>query len=143
MRKKYVGTGPAPTLLAICLLTMLTLIITACASSTTSANSTTPTSSSNDPNTVHLEQVTFEPNSITIKKGEKITLVSDPAYVHYIENGTWENDVQKPNIEPGAPKVEAQINGGESKTFGPFNTAGTFHLYCTLHNGMNLTVIVK
>ena len=29
------------------------------------------------------------------------------------------------------------------KTIGPFNTAGTFHLYCTVHQGMNLTVIVQ
>jgi plastocyanin len=26
---------------------------------------------------------------------------------------------------------------------GPFNTAGTFHLYCSVHLNMNLTVIVQ
>jgi plastocyanin len=100
------------------------------------------TSSGN--NTVHMNESNFTQPSITIKKGESLTLVSDTAAVHVIENGTWDsNVVQKPDREPGAPKVDAQMNGGDSKTFGPFNTVGTFQLYCPIHNGMNLTVIVK
>lgn len=31
----------------------------------------------------------------------------------------------------------------DSAAIGPFNTAGTYHLYCTIHQNMNLTVIVQ
>jgi hypothetical protein len=26
---------------------------------------------------------------------------------------------------------------------GPFTTAGIFHIYCTIHQGMNLTIVVQ
>src|SRR5207302_1382519 len=43
----------------------------------------------------------------------------------------------------GAPVVkDRQVNGG-SITIGPFNTAGTFSMYCTVHPGMTLKVIVQ
>ena len=135
MRKKYIPTGLASALLALCLLAIVTITITAC---TTTANS------GNNPNTVHMNDSNFDQPSITIKKGQTLTLVDDSSAVHIIENGTWDNNgTPKPKIEAGAPTVDAQMNGGDSDTFGPFNTAGTFHLYCTVHTGMNLTVIVK
>jgi plastocyanin len=139
MRMKFSATKLAPTLLAIGLLAMLTIMITACAGGTTAAG--------NSPNTVHMNDTNFDQSSITIKKGESLTLVNDVSTVHIIENGTWDNNgTPKPDINiknEGAPVVDAQMNGGDSRTFGPFNTAGTFQLYCTVHNGMNLTVIVK
>ena len=136
MKKQLSGARLVPALLAICLLAMLTIMITACTGGTAG--------SGNDKNTVHMNDTDFVQSSITIKKGESLTLVDDSAAVHVIENGTWDrNGTPKPNREQGAPTVDAQINGGDSKTFGPFNTAGTFQLYCTVHNGMNLTVIVK
>ncbi len=136
MIKKFTEAKLAPVLLAICLLTMLTVIITAC--------STSSATTGNSPNAVHMDASTFAQSSITIKKGQSLTIVNDVSAIHIIENGTWDNNgTQRANVEPGAPKVDAQINGGESKTFGPFNTAGTFQLYCPIHPGMNLTVIVS
>ena len=32
---------------------------------------------------------------------------------------------------------------GESREIGPFPIAGVYHLYCTLHQGMNLTIVVQ
>jgi plastocyanin len=47
--------------------------------------------------------------------------------------------------EYGAPVVNnMQFSGSDSsQTIGPFNTIGTFHLYCSVHLGINLTVIVQ
>src|SRR5579864_5858754 len=136
MRLKYKGARLAPAVLAICLLAMLTIMVAAC----TVGNA----SSDNSPNTVHMNDTDFDQSSITIKKGTSLTVVDDSAAVHVIENGTWDsNGTPKPNKENGVPVVDVQMNGGDSKTFGPFNTAGMFQLYCTVHNGMNLTVIVK
>ena len=61
-----------------------------------------------------------------------------------IANGTWENSAAQPASEAGAPAVKnVNIGGNSSATVGPFTTAGTFKLYCTIHKDMNLTVIVQ
>jgi plastocyanin len=136
MRKKHVGAGLAPALLATCLLATLTILFAACGGNTNTSNTAQ--------NAVHMNDSNFVQSSITIKKGTSLTLVNDTAAVHIIANGTWDsNGTPKVNTEKGAPKVDAEIDGGASKTFGPFNTAGTFQLYCTIHPGMSLTVIVK
>jgi plastocyanin len=95
-------------------------------------------------NTAHMNNMDFLQSSITIHKGENITLVADTFAPHRIANGTWQNGEAKPAKEPGAPEIDGvMINGNSSSTLGPFNTAGTFQLYCTIHPGMNLTVIVQ
>ena len=95
-------------------------------------------------NTVHMNNADFLQSSITIHKGESITLVADTGVPHRIVNGAWENGTAQAAKEAGAPQVNnVQIDGNSSQTIGPFNTAGTFHLYCTIHPGMNLTIIVQ
>ena len=82
--------------------------------------------------------------SITISKGSNLTLVDDTATVHIIANGSWVNGNAQPMQESDAPVVNnLQFNGNDTHTIGPFNTAGTFHLYCTVHPNMNLTVVVQ
>lgn len=116
------------------LLTILIFLLAACGQAATASG----------PNQVHMNDSNFDRSSITIKKGEHITLVNDTAQVHIIENGTWDsNGNARSKTEPGAPKVDLQINGFANKDVGPFNTAGTFQLYCTIHPGMKLTVLVK
>lgn len=93
--------------------------------------------------TVHLGVNTFNPATVTIAKGTKLVLVDDGQFAHVIGNGTWVNGVARPSGEAGAPTVNnLQINGN-SATIGPFNTAGTYHIYCLIHPDMNLTVIVQ
>jgi len=94
---------------------------------------------------VHMGETTFLQPSITISKGSSLTLIDDVPVLHIIGNGSWVNNVTKPAREPGAPVVNnLQFNtAGQSVAVGPFNTAGTFHLYCSVHLNMNLTVIVQ
>src|SRR6266852_1558261 len=114
------------------LLTILITLVAACGKSATASG----------PNQVHMNESNFEQSSITIKKGQRITLVNDTSEVHIIENGTWDdNGNARAEKEPGAPTVDTQMSGNTSQEFGPFNTAGTFHLYCTVHPGMKLTII--
>ena len=113
---------------------MLTLLLAACSLTGTS---------STGPNQVHMDNTSFVQSSITIKKGESITLVSDTLVGHTIANGSWQNGAGQPAQEASAPKVDnVAIGGNSSGEIGPFNSAGSFKLYCTVHNGMNLTVIV-
>ena len=94
--------------------------------------------------TVHMGGATFLQTSITIHKGDMLNLVDDVASTHIIANGTWDNGKAKPASESGAPAIkDVQVNGNSSGTIGPFTTAGAFKLYCTIHPGMNLTVIVQ
>jgi plastocyanin len=72
-----------------------------------------------------------------------LTLIDDSSAQHIIKNGTWNGNTPQPKNEPGAPTVDVTLNGNDSATIGPFNTAGTFQLYCTIHPGMNLTVNVQ
>ncbi|GAC1350144.1 MAG: hypothetical protein NVSMB27_29850 [Ktedonobacteraceae bacterium] len=94
---------------------------------------------------VHMGETTFTQTSVTISKGSSLNLIDDVPVTHIISNGTWVNSVAKPAIEPGAPIVSnLQFNAaGQSMTVGPFNTAGTYQLYCSVHVNMNLTVIVE
>lgn len=94
--------------------------------------------------TVHLGQTNFLVSSITISKGSKLTLIDDASVPHIIKNGSWVNGAQQARKEPGAPAVNLTFNSsGESHDIGPFTTAGTYHIFCTIHLNMNLTIIVK
>jgi plastocyanin len=92
---------------------------------------------------VHMSGASFVQSSITVKKGEMLTLVDDVPVEHIIKNGTWNGNTPQPKTESGAPTVDVTYNGNDSAPIGPFNTAGTFQLYCTIHPGMNLTVNVQ
>jgi plastocyanin len=93
---------------------------------------------------VHMDDNTFLSSSITIKKGEHITLVADTFSSHTIANGTWDNGNARATKEAGTPNVNnVQVGGDTAMTIGPFPSAGSFKLYCTVHSGMNLTVIVQ
>ena len=94
---------------------------------------------------VHMGETTFLQPSVTISKGSSLNLIDDVPVLHVIGNGSWVNSVVKPARESGAPVVNnLQFNtAGQSMAVGPFTTAGTFHLYCSVHLNMNLTVIVQ
>lgn len=94
---------------------------------------------------VHMGNTNFTQSSVTISKGSSLNLVDDVAVTHIISNGSWVNGTPMPATEPGAPTVSNVqfTSAGQSQAVGPFNTAGTFHLYCIVHQNMNLTVIVQ
>ncbi len=93
--------------------------------------------------TVHMGDTNFLQSSVTISKGGKVTLIDDASVVHIIQNGSWDNGTAKPAKEAGAPTVQVNFQGNDTHDIGPFNTAGTVHVYCTVHPGMNLTITVQ
>jgi hypothetical protein len=103
----------------------------------------TGTTYTNGVPTVHMGAGSFLQTSVTIPKGSKLLLVDDVAALHILVNGSWQNGVPKPANEPGAPTVQNLQVNGNSVEIGPFAAAGTYHIYCTVHQGMNLTVIVQ
>ena len=123
-------------LASIAIIAITITLLVACAN--------TPAITSNNPNTVKTEGGSFGVSSITIKKGSTITFVDDPSNgaLHILVIG--QNAQQE--TENGAPDFRGasgvRIDVGDSWTTPPWNTAGTYHVACTVHPAMNLTVNV-
>lgn len=83
-------------------------------------------------------------NVVLVPKGAKLHLVDDGNVEHVLRNGFWKADgSQESSVEPGAPVIkDVTVNGG-SIDIGPFATAGVYHIYCTVHSQMNLTIVVQ
>jgi plastocyanin len=105
----------------------------------TSAAATT----TNGVSTVHLGISSFQPSTVTVNKGSKLMLTDDGSFQHNLANGTWSNGQPQPGSESGAPVVSNLSINGKSVEIGPFNTAGVYHIYCTIHSGMELTITVQ
>ena len=107
----------------------------------------TPTSGGDTSNcamgTVHTLATTFQESCVVVPKGSNLTIAPAVPSFHIFANGMWANGNPQPANEPGAPKVNDVQESASPVQIGPFTTAGTFHIYCTVHPGMNLTVIVK
>jgi plastocyanin len=118
---------------ALCVSMLLTVI---------SAPSAAATGNSGSTPVVHMGISSFQQASVTIPKGSRLLLIDDGQFLHILRNGFWQGGSPHDLQEPGAPALhDLQINGG-SISIGPFTTAGTYHIYCTIHPGMNLTIIV-
>jgi plastocyanin len=138
--------APAPRNLRLLLTSFTTFVVgmivaslIVAANPPTSAASTT----TNGEPTVHLSVGNFVQNVVLVPKGSKLHLVEDVNTEHVLRNGFWKADgTPESSAEPGAPVVNVTVTGG-SVDLGPFVTAGVFHLYCTIHPGMNLTIVVQ
>ncbi len=122
-------------LFGIAILGLLSIVLAACSIKDSAAAPTGPV--------VHMGLANFIQNTVTIKKGDSLTLIDDAASNHIIVNGYWDGSTQKPEKEAGAPTVSLNFTGNDTHTTAPFNTAGTFKIYCTIHPGMNLTITVQ
>jgi plastocyanin len=101
----------------------------------------TTTSASNG--VVHMGPGNFVQSTVNVQKGSKLQIIDDGAFLHVLSNGSYQNNVATPVKEAGAPTISnLNVNGGTIQV-GPFNTAATFHIFCSIHAGMQLTIIVK
>lgn len=85
----------------------------------------------------------FEPAARTVKQGGSITLFNQTrGALHILVNG----DRGATRVEPGAPSFGGasghRSERGEVWTTPIWSTPGTFHVTCTIHPTMNLTVTV-
>lgn len=138
------GKRRTPRWLSSALTGMAGIVIGAILIGAISPSATTPmvSTASGEP-TVHMGASSFLQSSVTVPKGSKLLLVDNGSFLHILANGSWQNGTPKPANEAGAPAVNnVQVTGG-SMEVGPFNMAGTYHIYCTVHPGMELTVIVQ
>lgn len=93
---------------------------------------------------VHMTADNFTQNVVLVPKGSKLLIVDDTSVEHILQNGMWmTNGTPGKLVEPGATAVHKVEIKGDSVQIGPFTTAGIFHIYCTIHRGMNLTIVVQ
>ena len=93
--------------------------------------------------TVHTLLATFQESCVNVAKGSNLQVVPSVTSFHILTNGSWVNGNQVPMKESGAPTVNNVQVTSSTVSIGPFTTAGTYHIFCTVHPNMNLTVIVK
>jgi hypothetical protein len=136
-------------MLMLVALALGSILLAACArpgtpqASTGQGNQPGSGSSGGGPPAAHMGPTNFVQSTVDVPKGSMLMLIDDGTYTHILSNGMWVNGTPKPAKEPGAPTVNMlQINGNNAQ-IGPFTTAGTFHIYCSIHPGMNLTITVK
>ncbi len=93
---------------------------------------------------VSTDTMNFAQSSITLKKGQSLQVNNTASDMHILGLGRWQNGVAQPEQEPGAPSFnDLQLSGNSSVTIGPWNTLGTYSVYCSIHTNMMLTVIVQ
>ena len=101
-----------------------------------------PSNATTSSPTVIMSGATFTTSSVTISKGSTITFTSQGGTTHILVNGMN----GRPQPESGAPDFGTSgetVAADQSWTTGPWNTAGTFHVTCTIHpSTMTMTVIV-
>jgi plastocyanin len=129
------------------LLPAVGLLLAACSSSgtgstpsaTSSATATASASGSQAASsgeaTVSLSGFKFDPATLTVKVGTKVTFTNKDGATHTVTEG---QDGKKAD----AAKFDEEVKAGASTTI-TFDTAGTVHVTCLIHPTMNLTVTVE
>ena len=142
-------------MLFLALFALGSILLVACArpgtttstgSSSSSSASSSPTSSSSScPSGDTLQTTTsnFAQTCITLSKGGTLKVVPGPGSTfHILDYGQWNNGTAQPATPANVPPLKDVQLTSSSVSIGPFTTAGTYQIYCTIHPGMNLTVIV-
>jgi plastocyanin len=105
----------------------------------------TPAVQSEKLNTIKMDGHAFHVTMITIQKGSPLTFVNSPdaGGLHILVVGKDGQDASE-NGAPDFGGVSGHKSGaGDAWTTPPWNVAGIYHVTCTVHPLMNLTVIVK
>ncbi len=131
-------------LLALAILALASILLAACSrTGVPSASVSSGQGGTGGEPTVHMGPSNFVQPSVDVPKGSKLMLIDDGSYVHILFNGSWVNGTAKTAKEPGAPVVNNVQVSSNNVEIGPFATAGTFHIYCSIHPNMNLMIAVK
>lgn len=79
------------------------------------------------PNTINIQNLAFNPGTLTVKKGTAVIWTNNDSAVHQIKSANFNS---------------GQLSNGQSFSF-TFNSAGTFDYSCAIHPSMLGKIIVE
>lgn len=82
---------------------------------------------------ISIKGFAFNPAQLSVNKGASVTWTNDDGTTHTVTSGV-----------PGTPsgKFDQRVESGKTFTF-TFTDAGTYDFFCSIHNSMKATVLVK
>jgi hypothetical protein len=92
------------------------------------------------PNTVGMTFMDFSKDVVTLHRGQYLTLVDSSRNIHAIGPGQNGHIVSRVRGEPMTGYHLMETNA--VYTTGPWLIPGTYHVTCSIHPMMNLTVVV-
>jgi len=102
-----------------------------------------PAASADPAGTVTMVQNQFSVETQQLSVGQQITFSnSGSRIVHILAIGKDGQSRQLPDAPSFGADSRHRSGIGDRWTTPPWNTPGTFHVTCTLHPAMNLTVVV-
>lgn len=113
----------------------LVLVLAACANNTSASAAAGQSSGTSGGTVVKLSGFQFQPTTLTISAGTKVTFQNMDSTDHTVTNG-------KDGTPEANPLFDMPVASGASVDF-TFTTAGTFNVTCKIHHSMNLTITVQ
>ncbi len=93
--------------------------------------------------TVNIPLLSFDPVRTTIKTGQTVTWVNGNDINHVLVEGTYKVDSSMLRTDETDDKAFNLVVAKKGDTVAhTYAKAGTFTYYCTIHKGMNATVVV-
>lgn len=78
-------------------------------------------------NTVLIQNFAFNPETLTVKKGDEVTWTNNDSTIHQIKSDTFNSQ---------------ELSNGQSFSF-TFNDTGTFNYSCLIHPSMQGKIVVN
>lgn len=129
--------------LSAALTTACLLALTACGSSSGEAESTEG-STSTEGVSVDTGLLAFDPKTVTVTKGQSVTWVGGDNIRHVLVQGAYEvgaDGLRTKETDDKAFNLALDRKG--QRVSHTYSTSGTFTYFCTIHKGMNGTVVVS
>lgn len=92
------------------------------------------------PGAISMAHEMFMQHSVTIHRGQRLTLVNNSLFIHIIGAGHDGTLVEAPPGEPMVGRILMQTN--ETYTTPPWNIPGTYWVTCSVHPEMTVKVVV-
>ena len=94
--------------------------------------------------TVPMVFTEFKPTDFAIKAGQTLTFVNENPITHVIVEGAWKagsDGLRTEGKDDGTFSLKVSKKG--DKVEHTFDKPGTYQFFCTIHFGMNGTVVVS
>lgn len=113
----------------------LVLVLVACSSNAGTSAAAGQSSGGSGGTVVKLSGFQFQPTTLTVAAGTKVTFQNTDGTEHTVTNG-------KDGTPDANPLFDMSVASGASVDF-TFTKAGTFNVTCKIHHSMNMTITVQ